>query len=82
MNMENIVQQVIKAVGGQGNISSCDHFMTRLHLTFNDNSSVDLVELKSINGVYGIVESEQQFQIILAPEKAQKLAEMLNRLVA
>lgn len=80
--MEKTIQAVIDAVGGKDNISSCTNCMTRLRLTLNDDSNADRTQVKSISGVFGIIEADQQFQIVLGPGKAQKAAEILNQLVA
>ncbi|PKF62887.1 hypothetical protein CW745_05555 [Psychromonas sp. psych-6C06] len=80
--MEQTVQEVINAVGGSNNISSCTNCMTRLRLTLNDDSNVDRAKVKAISGVFGIIEADEQFQIVLGPGKAQKAADTLNKLVA
>lgn len=80
--MEETIQKVIVAVGGKSNISHCTNCMTRLRLSLKDNSFADHAQIKSISGVFGIIEADQQFQIVLGPGKAQKAAELLNKLVA
>ena len=80
--MEKIVQEVISAVGGKENISSCTNCMTRLRLTLKDDSSANHALVKSIAGVFGIIEADDQLQIVFGPGKAQKAAETLNKLVA
>ena len=80
--MEKTIQEVINAVGGKENISSCTHCMTRLRLTLKDDSSANHAQVKKIAGVFGVIEADQQFQIVLGPRKAQKASEALNELVA
>ena len=80
--MEETIQQVITAVGGKGNIESCTNCMTRLRLSLKDVASANHAQVKSITGVFGIIEADDQFQIVLGPGKAQKAAEILNQLVA
>lgn len=80
--MEKIIQEVIDAVGGKDNIDSCTNCMTRLRLSLKDDTCADRAQIKSIAGVFGIIEADNQFQIVLGPGKAQKAAEVLNKLVA
>jgi len=77
----NTVAQLLSAVGGSSNISRCGNCMTRLRLSLANNSLADQSVLKTIPGVMGVVESDEQFQIILGPGKAQQAAEMMNQLL-
>nr|WP_232772458.1 PTS N-acetylmuramic acid transporter subunit IIBC [Psychromonas sp. Urea-02u-13] len=56
--------------------------MTRLRLTLADDSLADRDSLKKISGVLGMVESDDQFQIILGPGKAQQAAELMNEQIS
>ncbi|WP_019613197.1 PTS transporter subunit EIIB [Psychromonas ossibalaenae] len=76
--MEKIIQEVITAVGGINNITECTNCMTRLRLTLKNETNADRQKVKNISGVFGIIENDQQFQIILGPGKAQKTADMMN----
>lgn len=80
--MEKIIQDIITAVGGRENINSCTNCLTRLRLTLKNSSIADHAKIKRITGVFGIIEADQQFQIVLGPNKAQKASEILNKLVA
>ncbi|WP_028862521.1 PTS transporter subunit EIIB [Psychromonas aquimarina] len=78
--MEKIIQEVITAVGGINNITECTNCMTRLRLTLKDETDADRQKIKDISGVFGLIENDQQFQIILGPGKAQKTADMMNNM--
>ncbi len=78
----SMIAQLLRAVGGSDNISKCGNCMTRLRLTLNDNLLADQAGIKAIAGVMGVVESDQQLQIILGPGKAQTAAEMMNEMIA
>lgn len=80
--MEKTIQEVISAVGGKENISACTNCMTRLRLTLKDDNVADRAQVKSITGVFGVIEADEQFQIVFGPGKAQKAADTLNQLVA
>ncbi|MDE1252942.1 PTS N-acetylmuramic acid transporter subunit IIBC [Vibrio aestuarianus] len=78
----SMIVKLLSAVGGSNNISKCGNCMTRLRLTLNDNALADQATIKAIPGVMGVVESDQQLQIILGPGKAQTAAEMMNEMLA
>lgn len=78
----SMIVKLLSAVGGSGNISKCGNCMTRLRLTLNNNALADQATIKAIPGVMGVVESDQQLQIILGPGKAQTAAEMMNEMLA
>ncbi len=77
----NTVSQLLSAVGGSSNVSKCGNCMTRLRLSLSNNGLADQSVIKQIPGVMGVVESDEQFQIILGPGKAQQAAEMMNQLI-
>lgn len=78
INME-MIKSISSSLGGRSNIIRCGHCMTRLRLTLKDNNIVELEAIKRIEGVLGIVESDDQLQIILGPGKAQSAAEMMQQ---
>lgn len=75
------MQQILEAIGGKANVIKCGNCMTRLRLTLQDDSLADRDSIKRIAGVMGLVESDDQFQIVLGPGKAQTAAEMLNSML-
>ena len=79
---EQLIASILQKVGGHSNIAICGHCMTRLRLTLRDESLTDSASLKALPGVLGMVNSEDQLQIILGPGKAQSGAEIMNRLLA
>ncbi|MGL5949058.1 MAG: PTS N-acetylmuramic acid transporter subunit IIBC [Aeromonas sp.] len=73
-----MIGQIITAIGGQQNILHCGHCMTRLRLSLADSLHADRDTIKRIAGVLGVIESDDQFQIVLGPGKAQTACEMLS----
>ncbi|MBE4594411.1 hypothetical protein BOO24_18925 [Vibrio navarrensis] len=69
---QTMISQLLAAVGGSSNVSKCGNCMTRLRLTLANNGVADQSLIKQIPGVMGVVESDEQFQIILGPGKAKK----------
>ena len=80
--MEKIVQQVITAVGGTENINHCTNCLTRLRLLLKDESRVTTKQVRDIEGVFGVVQADGQYQIVLGPKKAQQAAELVNKQIA
>ncbi|HFQ5216428.1 TPA: PTS N-acetylmuramic acid transporter subunit IIBC [Vibrio vulnificus] len=78
---QTMISQLLAAVGGSSNVSKCGNCMTRLRLTLANNCVADQAVIKQIPGVMGVVESDEQFQIILGPGKAQQAAELMNKLI-
>ncbi|EHY1012866.1 PTS N-acetylmuramic acid transporter subunit IIBC [Vibrio vulnificus] len=78
---QTMISQLLAAVGGSSNVSKCGNCMTRLRLTLANNDVADQAVIKQIPGVMGVVESDEQFQIILGPGKAQQAADLMNKLI-
>ncbi|EPA8366488.1 PTS N-acetylmuramic acid transporter subunit IIBC [Vibrio fluvialis] len=78
---QTMISQILAAVGGSGNVNKCGNCMTRLRLTLANNGVANQATLKQIPGVMGVVESDEQFQIILGPGKAQQAADLMNQLI-
>ncbi|PQJ62499.1 PTS N-acetylmuramic acid transporter subunit IIBC [Photobacterium angustum] len=77
----SMIQEIITAIGGKANVIKCGNCMTRLRLTLKDDSLADRDSIKRITGVMGLVESDDQLQIVLGPGKAQTAAEMMNNML-
>lgn len=77
-----MIEQILLLVGGSKNIIICGNCMTRLRLTLKDRQQIRFDELKKIPGVMGVVNGDDQLQIILGPGKAQTASEMMNTLLA
>ena len=79
---EHFIATILELVGNKSNIQHCGHCMTRLRLTLNTNQAVDYARLKALDGVLGVIDADNQLQIILGPGKAQTAAEMMNAQLA
>lgn len=77
-----MIQLIIKYVGGSNNIKTATNCMTRLRLTLIQDTLVNLDKIKRIQGVMGIVESDEQLQIVLGPGKAQTASELMNQILS
>ncbi|TNH03884.1 PTS N-acetylmuramic acid transporter subunit IIBC [Testudinibacter sp. TR-2022] len=70
------IAQVVTLLGGAENIASVGNCMTRLRLKVNQPQAVELEKLKRLEAVMGVVNMQDQVQIILGPGKAGKAAEL------
>lgn len=75
-NNETLIQEIVEAVGGTGNINSATNCMTRLRINIKDQEKVDHDTLKNTEGVMGVVDAET-LQVVVGPGKAKKLADLL-----
>ncbi len=79
-NYAAVSQSIVDAIGGAANVGAVTHCMTRLRFVINDDSRVDTAKLKAINGVLGVVRSENQCQVIIGNTVSQAYAEVLKLL--
>ena len=61
---KQIASEVLRLVGGEGNISSLVHCSTRLRFVLKDMKAADIEKLKKVNGVIGVV-AAAQLQVII-----------------
>lgn len=66
MNEKQLVHEIIKYAGGEGNIKKATHCVTRLRLYLNDDSLFDMKGLKTTTDLTTVV-SAGQYQIIIGP---------------
>ena len=59
---------LVNALGGNENIISITHCMTRLRFKLVDESLVDKAALESIKGVKGVVLAQGQTQVVIGVE--------------
>lgn len=76
-----MAEGLIEHCGGKENILSVMNCMTRVRMTFRDPSKVDEAALKNVQGVMGIVKSEEQLQIIVGPSVATKVTEAVRSIL-
>ncbi len=70
MDYSVTAKKILKAVGGEKNIQSVTHCMTRLRLILKDESIVNDEEVKKIRGVMGVMKKAGQYQIIIGNDVA------------
>ena len=75
-----IAKEIYENVGGEQNVRKVIHCMTRVRMTIIDNSKVNLVGLKAIDGVMGIVEDDT-LQVVVGPGTVNKVAKKMVDMV-
>ena len=65
MDYKQLAQQILQAVGGEQNVDSLTHCVTRLRFVLKDNQSIDVDKLNALAGVIGTNRQGEQFQVII-----------------
>lgn len=56
---------VVEKLGGKGNLEQVNHCATRLRVVVKSPEKVDVKELKKVQGVLGVEQANDNFQIIV-----------------
>ena len=64
-------KRILECLGGEGNIFSATHCMTRLRIVLKDESIVNDDDVKAIPGVVGVMRKSGQYQIIIGNNVAK-----------
>jgi len=80
MDYSVTAKQVVNLLGGEENIQSLAHCMTRLRFGLKDNSNIDDEQVKKVPGVMGVVRAGTQYQVIIGNDVAICFAEV-NKLI-
>ncbi|MRS91230.1 PTS sugar transporter [Enterobacteriaceae bacterium RIT714] len=78
MGTQEAINNIIRLVGGQGNINKVWHCMTRLRFDLIDDNKVDQTEIKKLPGVLGAQLQSDQFQVIIGPKVNSWYEQMLS----
>ncbi len=65
---KKLAADIVEAVGGEGNIKSASHCMTRLRLVLADDSKLNVEEAKKIKGVLNIVTQNGERQFVIGQD--------------
>jgi PTS system arbutin/cellobiose/salicin-specific IIC component len=79
-NYAALASAVVNALGGADNIVAVTHCMTRLRFVLKDSSRVDNPALKATTGVLGVVNNDNQCQVIIGNMVSHAYREVLARL--
>jgi len=79
MNYKKLAEDLLKLVGGEGNVASVTNCMTRLRFNLNDVRKVDADAIRKLEGVQGVVNKNGQFQVIIGTD-VSKVCDELHKL--
>ncbi|CAI3540868.1 PTS system, beta-glucoside-specific enzyme IIABC component [Clostridium neonatale] len=65
MDYSVVAKRIIEELGGEKNVNSVMHCMTRLRFVLKDESIVDDEKVKKIKGVMGVMKKGGQYQVII-----------------
>jgi len=68
MNYSQLAADILRHVGGQGNVISVTNCMTRLRFQLKDTKKANVDAIKNLKGVQGAVTKNGQFQIIIGTD--------------
>lgn len=80
MDYSKTARQIVDLLGGEKNIKSLAHCMTRLRFGLADDSKVDDEKMKKVPGVMGVVRTGAQYQVVIGNNVQTCFAEV-NKLV-
>ncbi|MBS3178886.1 MULTISPECIES: beta-glucoside-specific PTS transporter subunit IIABC [unclassified Pseudoclavibacter] len=84
MDHSRVAADVLKGVGGEENVKSVVHCMTRLRFTIKDDAKINKAAVKVIPGVITTAEAGGQYQVVIGNEVPEVYAELgkISNLVA
>ena len=73
---KKIASDIVQAVGGEDNIASASHCMTRLRLHLKNESKLNVEEAKKIPGVLNLIQQNGEDQFVIGQDVAQLYEEV------
>lgn len=80
MNNNNLIQAIIKGVGGKENIKHVAHCATRLRFNLVDEKLANEESLKGTEGILGITKAGGQFQVIIGQSVNKVYEDLMHEL--
>ena len=81
MTIQELVQSILKGVGGRQNVVTATNCMTRLRINVKDDGAIDEAALKKIEGVMGIVHDRANYiEVVVGPGKCRKCSDYCKEL--
>lgn len=78
MKYDKLAKDIIKNVGGKGNVTSIEHCITRLRFKLKDESKANTEILKNMDDVITVIQSAGQYQVVIG----NQVAEVFNDVVS
>ena len=74
----DITKKILKYIGGEENISTFEHCITRLRINIVDINKVDFESLNEMEEVMALIRLENQIQVVLGPSMAGKVGDKIE----
>ncbi|SFL74190.1 beta-glucoside-specific PTS transporter subunit IIABC [Halanaerobium salsuginis] len=65
MDKVQLAKDIVKSIGGKGNVNTFDHCSTRLRFEIKDDKKVNYSELKKQQDIIGVINKENQLQLVI-----------------
>lgn len=78
MDYSIVAKKILEKIGGESNVNSVQHCMTRLRFTLKDESKADDDAIKKIKGVMGVARQGGQYQIIIGNNVGRCYKELIK----
>ena len=78
MDYANVAKKILEKIGGESNVNSVQHCMTRLRFTLKDESKADDEAIRKIKGVMGVTKQGGQYQVIIGNNVGNCYKELLK----
>lgn len=73
-----LADEILKNIGGSGNVKNLTHCMTRLRFVLKDESKANDEIIKNLDGVMGLRKQGGQYQIIVGNNVSKTYAELME----
>jgi PTS system sucrose-specific IIC component len=80
MTNEELAQKILDIVGPVDNVISAETCMTRLRITVR-KATFTKEQLAAVDGVFGINKTDNEWQLVFGPGKAQAITKTFNELL-
>lgn len=77
---KRIAEEIIAAIGGEGNIRSVAHCATRLRVMVHDKDKIDQEKVENIDKVKGAFYNSGQYQVILGTGTVNRIFEEVEKM--
>lgn len=78
MKYEVLIKEILDNIGGESNIVSVTHCMTRLRFVLKDDKRANVEAVKRINSVVGCINKGGQFQVVIGTHVSDVFEELIK----
>ncbi|EMA3775302.1 PTS transporter subunit EIIC [Vibrio metoecus] len=78
-HLEIIADEIERHIGGFENVATLTNCMTRVRLVLKDRSQFNMQALREVEGIKGVVDAGEQYQIIVGMGTAAKVTGVLQK---